>query len=42
MERDAALKAAIKKHLESGDMVVGIAGGGGNSLDDWLRKEFTA
>ncbi len=42
MERDQALKQAIQKHLEAGDMVVGMAGGGGNSLDDWLRQEFAA
>lgn len=40
MERDAELKHVIQKHLDAGDMVVGMAGGGGNSLDDWLRKEF--
>ena len=40
MERDAQLKQAIQKHLSGGDMVVGMAGGGGNSLDDWLRQEF--
>ena len=39
-ERDAGLKHTIEKHLENGDMVVGMAGGGGNSLDDWLRREF--
>ncbi len=38
--RDAKLKENIRKHLKNGDMVVGMAGGGGNSLDDWLRKEF--
>lgn len=42
MERDAKLKRAIQKHLETGDMVVCMAGGGGNSLDDWLREEFAA
>ena len=42
MERDDRLKAAIQKHLDKGDMVVGMAGGGGNSLDDWLRQEFVA
>ena len=42
MERDDNLKSAIQKHLADGDMVVGMAGGGGNSLDDWLRQEFTA
>lgn len=40
MERDNELKKAIREHLDNGDMVVGMAGGGGNSLDDWLRKEF--
>ncbi len=34
------LKHAIKKYLEKGAMVVGMAGGGGGSLDEWLRKEF--
>jgi hypothetical protein len=42
MERDGALKQAILKHLEDGAMVVCMAGGGGGSLDDWLRKEFQA
>jgi UDP-N-acetylmuramate-alanine ligase len=40
MERDDNLKHAIQKHLDKDDMVVGIAGGGGDSLDDWLRQEF--
>lgn len=40
MERDGKLKEAIRKHLDAGDMVVCMAGGGGDSLDDWLRKEF--
>ena len=39
-ERDSSLKATIQKHLDAGDMVVGMAGGGGNSLDEWLRHEF--
>jgi UDP-N-acetylmuramate--alanine ligase len=42
MERDLRLKSVIEKHLKDGDMVVGMAGGGGDSLDDWLRKEFTS
>lgn len=41
-ERDAWLKARIKSHLAHGDMVVCMAGGGGNSLDEWIRKEFKA
>ncbi len=40
IERDSRLKEAIKRHLLAGDMVVGIAGGGGDSLDEWLRREF--
>ena len=35
------LKTAIAKHLAEGDMVVGMAGGGNNSLDDWLRDQFS-
>jgi UDP-N-acetylmuramate--alanine ligase len=37
---DDALKTSIERHLSDGDMVVGMAGGGGGSLDEWLRKEF--
>lgn len=40
MERDVKLRRAIQKHLDAGDMVVCMAGGGGGSLDDWLRQEF--
>jgi UDP-N-acetylmuramate--alanine ligase len=39
-ELDAGLKRAIEKYLEQGAMVVGMAGGGGSSLDEWLRQEF--
>lgn len=42
LERDTKLKTVIQKHLDAGDMVVGMAGGGGNSLDDWLRDEFAS
>ncbi len=38
--RDDTLKQAIQQHLDHGDMVVGMAGGGGNSLDEWLRDNF--
>jgi UDP-N-acetylmuramate--alanine ligase len=41
-ERDGHLKQTIQKHLDAGDMVVCMAGGGGNSLDEWLRQEFKA
>lgn len=40
MERDEKLKKTIQKHLDNGDMVVCMAGGGGDSLDEWIRKEF--
>lgn len=39
-EMNANLKHIIQNHLDAGDMVVCMAGGGGNSLDDWLRQEF--
>jgi UDP-N-acetylmuramate--alanine ligase len=39
-ERDENLKTMIKQHLSQGDMVVGMAGGGGDSLDEWLRANF--
>lgn len=40
-ERDDQLKQTIRQHLDNGDMVVAMAGGGGDSLDDWLRQNFT-
>lgn len=40
MECNTELKQAIQKHLDAGDMVVCMAGGGGGSLDDWIRQEF--
>ncbi len=42
LERDDKLIAVIEKHLKAGDMVVAMAGGGGDSLDEWVRKEFKA
>jgi UDP-N-acetylmuramate--alanine ligase len=36
------LRGIIVKHLEAGDSVVCISAGGGNSLDEWLRKTFVA
>lgn len=42
MERDDQLKQSIQAHLDNGAMVVGMAGGGGDSLDEWLRREFAA
>ena len=40
MELDDKLKTAIEAHLGSGDMVVAMSGGGGHSLDEWLREQF--
>jgi UDP-N-acetylmuramate--alanine ligase len=40
MERNPYLAKLIQEHLDKGDLVVGMAGGGGGSLDDWLRKAF--
>ena len=34
------LKHDIENHLKNGDMVVAMVGGGGGSLDDWLRNNF--
>lgn len=39
-ERDGNLLASIKKYLAEGAMVVGMNGGGGDSLDEWLRQNF--
>jgi len=36
------LALSIKTHLAKGDTVVCISGGGGGSLDEWLRKQFVA
>jgi N-methylhydantoinase B/oxoprolinase/acetone carboxylase alpha subunit len=38
---DKNLAETIKTHLEGGDLVVAMSGGGGGSLDEWLRKEFS-
>lgn len=40
VELNDQLAQTIRKHLADGDLVVGMAGGGGGSLDEWLRKEF--
>ncbi len=42
MDRDEKLKVKVQEHLKAGDMVIGMAGGGGNSLDEWLRKKFAS
>jgi len=37
---DDDLQRTIAAHLQKGDMVVGMTGGGGGSLDEWLRANF--
>jgi UDP-N-acetylmuramate--alanine ligase len=39
---DDTLASAIRTHLAQGDLVLALSGGGGKSLDEWLRKEFTS
>ncbi|MDB5163595.1 MAG: murC [Candidatus Saccharibacteria bacterium] len=41
-ERNEALLQLIHQHLDKGDMVVAIAGGGGDSLDEWIRNHFSS
>lgn len=40
--RDDDLWNKISAHRQANDLVIGIAGGGGNSLDEWLRAKLTA
>ena len=40
--RNAMLQDTIRTHLDRGDMVVCMAGGGGGSLDEWVRGKFKA
>jgi len=39
-ERNQELDDIIRYHLSKNDMVVCMAGGGGDSLDEWLRERF--
>lgn len=39
-ELDDTLFKHVSDHLKRGAMVVGISGGGGGSLDEWLRAKF--
>jgi len=39
-ERDDKLVKVIREHLKKGDMVVAMVGGGGDSLDEWIREKF--
>lgn len=38
---DANLLSTIQEHIVAGDTVVCISAGGGGSLDEWLRNQFT-
>ncbi len=40
-ELNIALKKKIKHHRKHGGLVLCLSGGGGGSLDEWLRKEFS-
>ena len=40
-ERDEELEKIIRQRLDKGNMVVCMAGGGGDSLDEWIRKKFS-
>lgn len=40
VELNDALRNAIQSHLDNGDTVVCLSGGGGGSLDEWLRANF--
>lgn len=39
-ELNDELKSLIDQHLQEGDLVLCLTAGGGNSLDEWLRKKF--
>lgn len=39
-ELNDELKQSIMTHLQQGDLVLCLSGGGGGSLDEWLRNEF--
>ncbi len=39
-ELNTALKTKLQDHLQQGDLVIALSGGGGGSLDEWLRRGF--
>lgn len=41
-DKDQALKEALQQHIAAGDTVLCLTAGGAGSLDEWLRREFTA
>lgn len=40
-ELNDRLQTTIEMHAKNGDLVLCITAGGGNSLDEWLRRRFT-
>ena len=40
-ELNAQLVHHLQNHLDSGDLVLCLSAGGGGSLDEWLRKNFS-
>lgn len=41
-EFNSELEQALRLHIAKGDLVVCISGGGGGSLDEWIRQQFTS
>jgi UDP-N-acetylmuramate--alanine ligase len=41
-ELNTQLKQRIEHHITDGDLVVCLSGGGGGSLDEWLRANFNS
>jgi UDP-N-acetylmuramate--alanine ligase len=41
MQLNDELKAAIQKHMDANDLVLCLSAGGGGSLDEWLRLQFS-
>jgi UDP-N-acetylmuramate--alanine ligase len=41
-ELNDQLKQAIQNHIDKGDLVLALSAGGAGSLDEWLRREFSA
>jgi UDP-N-acetylmuramate--alanine ligase len=39
-EKNSKLIKTIRNHLKNGDLVLCLAGGGGGSLDEWIRLKF--
>ncbi len=40
-ELDDELARKVQQHLDRGDLVLAMSGGGGGSLDEWLRQKFS-